>query len=139
MWIYKEKDFSIVPEGVIGFVYLITSLTDGRMYVGKKLFTKAGYKMVKNKKGMAKRKKVRLESDWKTYHGSNDELNLLYDKIGEDKFRKEILYLCTSLSELSYMELREQIDRRVLETPLYFNAWIMAKVRKAHLSKSILF
>jgi hypothetical protein len=138
MWIYKEEEFKGVPDGVVGYVYIITSLSDGRMYIGKKLFTKAGYKMVKNKSGVSKRKKVRLPSDWETYHGSNDELKELHSKLGGASFKREILHLCTSLSELSYLELREQIDRRVLETPLYFNAWISVKIRKSHLSKSLI-
>ncbi len=68
MWIYEGKDVEEVPENVFGFVYLI-ECTNGKAYIGRKYFTKAGYKVVKGK-----RKKLRKESDWKDYYGSSKDL-----------------------------------------------------------------
>ena len=86
-WQYNEKDFIEVPKDMEGFVYLITNLTNNKKYVGKKSF----WSRRKNKK--TGRKKT-IESDWKKYFGSCDELNEEVKLIGEDKFLKEILYYC---------------------------------------------
>lgn len=129
MWWYKGQPFtqdSIQKE--VGFVYRITNLTNNRIYIGKKLFSKAATKQVKGK-----RKRIRKPSDWEFYYGSNEELKNDVEKLGENNFRREILYLCHSRAECSYLELREQIDQRVLESNNYYNEWIMVKIRKSHL------
>ena len=36
-WLYKNKEVTEIPEDSIGFVYLITNLTNSRKYIGKKL------------------------------------------------------------------------------------------------------
>jgi hypothetical protein len=129
MWTYDGKEFSEDNIGdSFGYVYLIKNLTNNKQYIGKKFFSKAGYKTVKGK-----RKKIRKSSDWLTYWGSNKQLNEDVKSLGEENFTREILYLCKSRSECSYLELREQIDRRVLESDSFYNDWIMAKIRKDHL------
>lgn len=134
-WTFKDTTFN--SEDILdhqGFVYCITSLATGRMYIGKKNFIspKTNYKTDKITK---KRKKIRskVESDWKSYHGSNKELGEDVLAQGSDKFKREILYLCKTKAEMGYLELREQMDRRVLESPEYYNAWIMVRIRKDHL------
>jgi hypothetical protein len=112
------------------FVYCITNTLNGRKYIGKKLTTKASYKTVNGE-----RKKTRQGSDFMVYYGSNVELQEDVKFFGKDKFLREILYFCNSKSEATYLELREQIDRRVLETELYYNSWIMARIRKSNLGK----
>lgn len=129
-WIYNGEELQEFPEKTVGFVYLITC-PDGRKYVGKKLVTKAKTKQVKGKK-----KKIRVESDWKTYYGSNDELKDLVTQLGPEKFHREILHICFSKSEVSYLETREQFDRRVLESKEYLNSWIMFRGRKCQLKLS---
>ena len=42
-------------------------------------------------------------------------------KLGEDKFTREILHYCESKGVLSYPEAQEQSHRRVLETDEYYN------------------
>ena len=78
-WYYQNTLVEEISEEYIGFVYIITNLTTGRMYIGKKLakFAKTTYKTIKLKNGKKKRKKIRgkIESDWQEYYGSNDELN----------------------------------------------------------------
>jgi hypothetical protein len=129
MWIYNGKEFSEDDIGdSYGYVYLIKNLTNNKQYIGKKFFSKAGYKTVKGK-----RKKIRKPSDWLTYWGSNKQLNEDVKTLGEHNFSREILYLCKSRSECAYLELREQIDRRVLESEDFYNDWIMVKIRKDHI------
>lgn len=125
MWTFKGEELKEVPDGYVGMVYLITDLTNDKKYVGKKQFH---FRRTKTVKG--KRKKTVVESDWQKYYGSNKELQEQVALNGEHQFRREVLYLCENKTQLSYLELREQIDRRVLETEDYYNSWISAKVRK---------
>ena len=123
-WTYNGKEFTQGDVGSsFGFVYCIHNLVDKKRYIGKKFFTVAGRKQVKGKK-----KKIRKPSDWETYWGSNNTLIDDVKKHGEDKFIREILYICSNRSDCAYLELKEQIDRRVLERGDYYNDWIMVKV-----------
>lgn len=69
-WIYRAKIFeSDEIDDNYGFVYLITNTTNGKLYVGKKFFYSMKTKQVNKKK-----KRFKIESDWKNYYGSNEEL-----------------------------------------------------------------
>jgi hypothetical protein len=48
--------------------------------------------------------------------------------LGDDKFTREILFYCMSRGELSYIEAKEQFDRKVLETDDYYNGIINVRV-----------
>jgi hypothetical protein len=131
MWTYQGNEVTDeMIEGKVGFVYLISCLNTGRAYVGKKLFKKTRRTKVK---GSTRRKKVVTDSDWKDYYGSNAELLADVEKYGPQYFKREILHLCENKGMCSYLELREQIDRRVLEKDTFYNSWIFVKVRKSHL------
>jgi hypothetical protein len=124
-WLLNEQIFiSEMISDHIGFVYKITNLDSGRFYIGKKLFTRAGRKQVKGKK-----KKIRVESDWKKYYSSSEELNADVQKLGIHKFRREILRLCKSKSECTYYEAKYQFDLSVLMENTY-NKWIQCKIRR---------
>ena len=126
IWLFENKQVDVLPEDCVGFVYLITNTITGRKYIGKKLakFSKTTYKVVKLKNGNKKRKKIRskIDSDWQLYYGSNDELKQDIEKIGSDKFTREILYYCRSKAECSYVEAREQFTHRVLESDDYYKS-----------------
>ena len=125
-WTYRGEEVIEIPEGIEGFVYLITNLTDNRKYVGKKL---AKFKTTKPPlKGKKNKRRGYKESDWRDYYGSSDRLNADVAALGEDKFTREILYLCKGRGEMSYIEAREQFDRRVLETDEYYNGIINVRV-----------
>jgi hypothetical protein len=128
-WQYNKKEFTEEMIGdSYGFVYLITNLINNKKYIGKKFFSKAGYKTVKGK-----RKKIRKSSDWLKYYGSNKTLLEDVTLHGEENFKREILHLCKTRSDCAYLELKEQIDNRVLESTDWYNDWIMVKVRKDHI------
>lgn len=127
MWYYNNQPVTEMPADYVGFVYLIENLTNGRLYVGKKLF-----KFSKSKQVKGKRKKFLVESDWQDYYGSNDELKEDVARLGSDNFKRTILYYCKNKGSMSYLELREQMDRRVLELDTYYNAWVSAKIHKKH-------
>ena len=126
MWYYKGEELKEVPDGYAGMVYLISNLSNGKCYVGKKQFHFRRTKTIKGKK-----KRTVIESDWQKYYGSNKELQEHVALFGEINFRREVLYLCKNKSQMSYLELREQIDRRVLESDSYYNEWISVKCRKS--------
>ena len=140
-WYYAGQEITELPDDVVGFVYLITNITTGKMYVGKKLakFAKTTYKVVKLKNGTKKRKKIRskINSDWQQYYGSSPNLTEDINKIGTDNFKREILYYCKSKSECSYIEAREQFSRRVLESDDYYNGHIQVRVHGSHIKNKL--
>ena len=136
---YQNTIVETLPEDCIGFVYLITNTITGRMYIGKKLakFSKTTYKVVKLKNGTKKKKKIRskIDSDWRDYYGSNIELNADVQALGTENFSREILFYCTSKAECSYIEAREQFNRKVLESRDYYNGQISVRVHGSHIIK----
>lgn len=140
-WFYQDIIVEQLPEDCVGFVYCITNTVTGRMYIGKKLakFSKTTYKTVKLKNGTKKKKKIRnkIDSDWREYYGSNDELNKDVQNLGAEKFIREILYYCKSKSECSYIEAREQFTRKVLESKDYYNGHIQVRVHGSHIINKI--
>jgi hypothetical protein len=129
-WYYDGVPFD--DDGTsFGFVYLIENLTNNRRYIGRKYFSKAGYKQVNGK-----RKKIRKASDWEAYYGSNETLKREVTELGAHNFRRTILHLCKSRSECSYWESFEIFSRHALLDESFYNDWVSAKIRKAHL-KSI--
>ena len=52
-WQYNGEKVNDLPDDCVGFVYLITNLATGKMYIGKKLakFAKTRYKTVVQKNG----------------------------------------------------------------------------------------
>lgn len=126
----KEFDENLIGDNV-GFVYIISNLVSGRKYVGqKKWFSTTRKKMANGKK----KKKV-APSDWKSYFGSNAELQEDVKAFGKDKFHREILHICPSKSIMNYLELQEQMDRRVMLSDSYYNAFVGGKINKKHLTK----
>ena len=125
-WTYNGNEVTEIPQEYEGFVYIITNLTDDRKYIGKKL---AKFKTTRPPlKGKKNKRRGTKESDWKDYWGSSDRLNADVEKLGKDKFTREILYFCKSRGEMSYLEAREQFSRRVLETDEYYNGIINVRV-----------
>lgn len=131
MWFYNDREFSNAEtEGYAGFIYLITNTINGKKYIGKKIFTNTRRIKQKNK---TRRKVKKTESDWRDYYGSSPSLNSDIIKFGKESFRREIIKLCKTKSELTYFEAKEQFFRGCLESPEWYNEHIMCRVRKANL------
>ena len=125
-WTYQDKPVEELPEDCEAFVYLITNLIDHKKYVGKKL---AKFKTTKNPlKGRKNKRRGTKESDWRTYWGSNTHLVDDVLRLGEHRFTREILYYCPSRGVASYLEAREQFERKVLESTEYYNGIINVRI-----------
>lgn len=130
MWYYHNTTETFKEEDVadnLGFVYLITHISTGRKYIGKKFFTKAKTKQVKGKK-----KKIRVASDWETYWSSSEELKAEVKLNGEDQYTREILHLCKTRSACNYWETWEIFNRHALLSENYYNSWVTCKIHKSH-------
>ena len=137
MWLFEGNEITDLPDDKVGFVYLITNLDTGRRYIGKKLskFSKVKYKVVLQKNGIKKRKKIRskIDSDWQTYWSSSPEVQADVKALGPDKFTREILYFADSKGSLSYLEAREQFARQALENPTnWYNGIIQCRIHRSH-------
>jgi len=136
-WIYQGNTVEALPEDCVGFVYVIINNVSGRKYIGKKLakFSKTTYRTVKLKNGTKKKKKIRskIDSDWQTYYGSNEELNRDVVALGQENFTREIIFYCRSKAECSYIEAREQFRHQVLESTDYYNGQISVRVHGSHI------
>lgn len=140
-WFIGDDEISIdhFNEDTLGFIYVITNLVSGKIYVGKKLawFRKTSLKTITLKNGNTRRKKVTklVRSDWPSYYGSCTELLGDVEKYGHESFKREIIYTCTSKSEMSYIEALVQFRLGVLLDDRFYNGIINLRVNKRCLSK----
>ena len=125
MWLYKGEEVKEVPDDTFGFVYMIRCEKNGKSYIGRKYFSKAGYKVVKGK-----RKKLRKESDWATYYGSSKELLADLELYGEESFKRTILRFCQTRGETNYQEAVEIINHKAIIDPKYYNHWLSIKITR---------
>lgn len=126
-WTYNGQPLE-QPGEYYAFVYCITNLLSGRQYIGKKFFYSTKRKQV-NKV----RKSFKVESDWKDYWSSSDELKADVLALGAENFKREIIHLCRNKGTANYLEAKEQFVRQVLEdNEKWYNSWIQVKVHKTH-------
>lgn len=133
----KWKYWDIInPEDNFGFVYKITNLTDGKFYIGKKVFWnnkkhKLTKKQLAEQSGPGRKpthEVIRTESDWKTYWGSNKQLLADIKTLGEDHFECLILHVCKTKKQLTYYEMHYQCKFECLVSPsLSYNDNILGK------------
>lgn len=124
-WIYQGAALLEMPEGYEGFVYLIT-LPDGRKYYGQKKNTFKRTKVV-----AGKRTRRTIESDWRDYFSSSDEIKELVKTQGSDGFRREILHLCQTKSSMNYLESLYILSSGALLSDAYVNKWVSIKINKS--------
>lgn len=129
-WVYKGREYNppkdFTPSDIYGFVYCITNRATNRKYIGKKFFWKA--KTLGITKTRKRRKRLKVESDWRDYYGSNKHLQEDVKQCGEEMFYREIIHLCKTKGECAYMEAKEQFEREVLLTEDYYNGIIQIKL-----------
>lgn len=133
MWYMNDEPYDETPEEYQGFVYLITEIDTDKKYIGKKFFWKP--KILPKTKTRKRRVKTRVESDWRKYYGSSNEVKLLVEKKGVDNYKRTILYLCKTKGECSYYEAKLQFEHDVLLRDDYYNEFIGCKIHSKHLRK----
>jgi hypothetical protein len=126
----------MIPEGGVGFVYIMTAVIDGKSvaYIGKKNFF-ANIKRPLGKKALAMSTDKRLKKytrvikpDYMNYYSSNKTLKDAH-KAGVT-IKREILMICYSAMELTYQEVKHQFKYEVLEKDEYLNANILGRFYK---------
>lgn len=134
---HKWKYWDVLtPEDNLGFVYKITNLTNGKYYVGKKVFWnnkkhKLTKKQLAEQSGPGRKPTheiIRTESDWKTYWGSNKQLLVDVKELGEDHFECLILKVCKTKKQLTYWEMHYQCKFECITSPtISYNDNILGK------------
>ena len=109
-----------------GFIYKITNLTNDKKYIGKKQCQ--SIRKRPPLKGKKNKRHEKIETDWKTYTSSSNELNKDLETLGKDNFKFEILRWCDSKWELSYYEARLQFKEEVLIRNDYYNGIINVRI-----------
>jgi len=137
-WIYKNKPFTEVPEGFIGFTYKITCISQSSKFYGwtyfgmKNFFSTTTKKLGKRAiaalpdKRMSKKLTTTKESNWRNYNSSSKELQELIKK-NPTHFKKEIVELCKTKKQMSFKELELLIKNDVLYDDKNWNQNILSK------------
>lgn len=137
-WLYQGKEFKEldIPNGGIGFIYIMTAIIDGKSvsYIGKKNFF-ANIKRPLGKKALAAITDKRLKKyasiikpDFMNYYSSNKTLKDAH-KAGV-VIKREILKICYSGMELTYQEVKHQFAYEVLEKEEFLNGNILGRFYK---------
>ena len=128
-WIYNGVEFESEDIGsYYGFIYRITNTTNGYDYIGRKYFT-----TIKKRpplKGKKNKRRETVETDWKDYWGSSPRLQEDIKTLGKDKFKREIIHLCSSRGETNYLEAYYQFKENVLLREDNYNGIIQIKLGK---------
>ena len=126
-WYYKGTAFTSDDIGdKFGYVYLITNLSTGKQYIGRKYF-------VQKRKPKGGKRRVTSESDWKKYYGSCPELKEDVKQYGKLNFKREIISLHKTLGKVNYEETKQLFVNNVLKekledgTPAYYNSNILGR------------
>lgn len=131
-WIYQGLEFtSEMILDYYGFVYLLENTATGRKYIGKKFFKKP--KVLPKTKTRKRKVRTLVESDWKDYYGSNDELKEELTE-SKDHIVRTILRLCKTKGDCSYYEIKEQLAVDALLKEEYYNSFVGCKIHRRHLS-----
>ena len=134
-WYFKKdehtitplNDISQVPEGAIGFVYMIRWNEDplardrstDKWYIGKKSLY--SHRTLPPLKGMKRKRKVVKESDWLNYNSSSKVV-----KEWNEPW-KQILQFAYTKKELTYLETKLLFALDALEDPNCVNDNILGK------------
>lgn len=134
-WYYKGEIFKSellysesFKDNIHGFIYIVEEISTGKIYIGQKHVWTNKVTTINKKK-----KKQKIESDWKSYYGSSGYINNKIEKEGTSDFKRYIIALCISDGNLNYIEAKIQFDLRVLEyQDKYINGYIGGRMAASH-------
>ena len=116
-WLFKGTEYT-EPGDHESFVYLLE--IGEYKYIGVKSF----YSMRKPRKGG---RRVKSQSNWKSYYSSSNIVKELVKEVGKDNVRRTILSLHKTRGDANYYEVKLQFELNVLEDPTYLNETINGK------------
>lgn len=125
-WTYQQNcitHLDQIPLNSLGFIYLLTYIKTGQKYIGKKILYNTKIKYVNKKK-----KKIKVESNWLSYHSSSPTIESIIELEGYAVFNREILLFCQSKGELLYAEECMLYHYNALLLPNFINDNIRSKV-----------
>lgn len=110
-----------------GYIYKTTHIESAKFYIGKKAYlhkkrkklTKKELAEIRTKGRKPKYKVEYVDSDWKNYYGSSDELKKDIEKFGKEAFKVEKIKDCINRKSLSYWEVYYQMHFDVLRANTY--------------------
>lgn len=132
-WTHQGRlitEISDMPDGTYGFIYEVVHKPTNKKYIGKKVLffernVKLGKRALEELKAERKaagiggrvplKKKVIKESDWKTYHGSHEEIKRLVKESEPTDFTRKILDFVPQKKLLTYYECKYLFINNVLE------------------------
>lgn len=114
-----------IPKTAQFFIYKIKHIETGKWYIGRKTLFSTKTKQVKGKK-----KKYKVESDWKTYWSSSDKLQTWIAESKEEHFVREILIFVDTAAACMYAEEWALYFTGALFDPLCMNENIRAKIMR---------
>lgn len=125
------------PDKFFGFIYRIINTVTGKMYIGKKQYHRLNPRRTRKRPLCDTSSELWqpqhwLPSDWEYYKGSCKHLHTDIAQEGEDKFVFEIVTQVSTKGDLSWQEIRTQVESDVLCATdekgerLYYNGNISA-------------
>ena len=135
-WIYKGVVFTpeMIPEGAIGFIYEMTAIIDGKSvaYIGKKNFALVTKKKLAKKNAPVDKRKKNYVKTSKLNYENYFSSNVVLKQAHKDNvpIKRNILHICYSKTELTYMETKYQFVKGVLESDFYLNGNILGRFYK---------
>lgn len=131
-WLWNGEPIEHIPQPHETFVYLFTNKINGKQYIGFKTAVSVTTKSVKGKK-----KRMKVESDWKNYFSSSQELLKDVGKYGTGAFIREIVALTVNKSIGKYYEAYYQFTKGVLtdNSDRYYNGIVNLRINQNGLKK----
>lgn len=115
-WTYQGIEIEHVEqfqEGTYGFIYEIEHIPTRKKYIGKKALH--SNRTLPPLKGTKRKRHVTKESDWKTYHSSNDEIKAAVKEGKALEFKRTILQIVPTRKLETYYELKWLFIKGVIE------------------------
>lgn len=125
---YAETALEPTSDKPLGFIYIIENNTTGMKYIGKKQIS--AVRKRPPLKGKKNKRHYEIETDWKSYMSSSNELIEDIQKHGKESFNFFIVRWCYSKFELAYYEAKMQFDHEVLLRDDFYNGIINCRIGK---------